>query len=176
METIILALSLRLEPERGDHLLTEMDCDLHPVIYQFLRDDPTINDLLELANIGLSNIIGPNRLSDIHEALVCINEEFSFCNSSTPAQQALVEADLPEFDQAVEELPDLNLYPNPTAGTVIIQSQRDIDSIEVYSLLGKAVATFRDTKEADISHLGAGIYYVKITSQGASITKKIVKS
>ncbi len=83
----------------------------------------------------------------------------------------------------VENL-NFEMYPNPSAGKVSLQlvnAGSDIESIEVYDLLGKQFSLeFTADKNAaslDVSSLNEGMYFVKvIDSNGASISKKLMKS
>ncbi len=69
----------------------------------------------------------------------------------------------------------IKVYPNPALDRILIQTDHEIDHVLLYSPLGKKVGEFANTKELDISYLNSGIYYLKISSNGASITKKVIK-
>ena len=74
----------------------------------------------------------------------------------------------------VEMESQINIYPNPTKGIVSIHSNFEIDKVEVYSVLGEKVAEFNNTSRLDISQFTSGLYFLKITSDKKTITKKII--
>jgi hypothetical protein len=70
------------------------------------------------------------------------------------------------------------LYPNPTAGELRITNyELGITSVEVFDIYGSKLTTYdlRLATQINISHLQAGIYFVKIYTQEGTITKKIIK-
>ena len=84
--------------------------------------------------------------------------------------------------------PSLRIYPNPTAGQLIISLPNpseggayEAESIEIYDALGKRhyVAapslSERAGGEVNISHLPAGIYFLKIKTGVSTLIKKVVK-
>ena len=70
----------------------------------------------------------------------------------------------------------INIYPNPTHSLINIDSEVDIDFIEVLSLEGKILKVLRD-KAIDVSKFSTGIYYIKLyTIKGIYIDKIIVRN
>lgn len=72
----------------------------------------------------------------------------------------------------------LQLYPNPTANVLTISAAVDLNSVEIYSVLGERVsgsAIKGNVTTLDISSLASGTYFVKITSQNTSAVKQIIK-
>lgn len=70
----------------------------------------------------------------------------------------------------------VRLYPNPADNIIHIDSQNDIQQVEVYSILGKRVATQKNTKEIHIDHLNTGVYILKMMDiNGSFATKKFIK-
>lgn len=88
----------------------------------------------------------------------------------------------------------VELWPNPTRGVVSLQSAvvsqvsaasgQQSAVVEILDLHGKVIETFNNrtmeqrnsgTMELDITHLPAGIYFVKISSSDSQIVKRIVK-
>jgi len=69
----------------------------------------------------------------------------------------------------------VNIYPNPTTGSIVLDVDSPISSIALYDIAGKRVAYFT-TASFDISHLNAGIYQTKIQFEnGNQAFVKIVK-
>lgn len=79
-------------------------------------------------------------------------------------------------------LNDLEIYPNPTKGNVIISVGNNIlKGIEVYNTLGKIVQKNNysnqniSSQELDLTSLSNGVYFIKINANNEIITRKIVK-
>jgi len=73
----------------------------------------------------------------------------------------------------------LQVYPNPTTGELIIDNgQWTIDNVEVFDVYGRAVGAYpcgRLKTTINISHLSAGIYFVKIRTEQDEVVRKVVK-
>ena len=69
----------------------------------------------------------------------------------------------------------LNLYPNPTNGSISISTELPIDKIEVYDTLGKLIKVKLESKNITIENLNSGIYFMKIYSNNSIGTKKVIK-
>lgn len=76
------------------------------------------------------------------------------------------------------ELEKLAIYPNPSNGIFNISAGNiSIDSMDLYDITGKKI-DFKTNKEQTVIDLNAvsdGVYFVKITSNNQSTTKKIIK-
>jgi Secretion system C-terminal sorting domain len=71
----------------------------------------------------------------------------------------------------------LNMYPNPVSnGTLYITSNSsEAKSVAVYDVLGKQVLDSKTSNNAvNVSNLTGGIYFVKITEDGKTDTRKII--
>ena len=71
----------------------------------------------------------------------------------------------------------LNMYPNPVSnGTLYITSNSsEAKSIAVYDVLGKQVLnTKTSSSSVNVSNLKSGVYFVKITEDGKTDTKKLI--
>ncbi|WP_333851862.1 T9SS type A sorting domain-containing protein [Epilithonimonas sp.] len=68
------------------------------------------------------------------------------------------------------------IYPNPTVDVVNFDVAGKINSVEVYDAAGKLVKTSKDgAKSLNVSELGKGNYVVKVQTENASYTKKVIK-
>lgn len=76
------------------------------------------------------------------------------------------------------ELDKLAIYPNPSNGIFNISvGNISIDSVDLFDMTGKKI-DFKTNKEKTVIDLNAvsdGVYFVKITSNNQSTTKKIIK-
>jgi uncharacterized protein YjdB len=71
------------------------------------------------------------------------------------------------------------IYPNPTNGTIYINSSNEITSFEIYSVLGEKVisSTLLTSNTIDIRHLTNGNYVLVLTSKSNErFTKRINKN
>ncbi len=73
----------------------------------------------------------------------------------------------------------VTLYPNPTFSWINIQSESidKWDRIEVYNVHGQLMHAMPDSSESriDISRLDDGVYFIRLTKAGQSVTKKVIK-
>lgn len=71
----------------------------------------------------------------------------------------------------------ISIYPNPTADYVYITTDKDINSIRVFNVLGKKVKEFNSNKSIiTIKELPNGIYYFHISLSGKEEIKKVIKN
>ncbi|MDT0558940.1 T9SS type A sorting domain-containing protein [Ichthyenterobacterium sp. W332] len=72
---------------------------------------------------------------------------------------------------------DFNIYPNPTKGIVNINANKEvISSVIIYDVLGKTILSTNEIDNGiNMSNLKNGIYIIKIRSDKATITKRIIK-
>lgn len=74
---------------------------------------------------------------------------------------------------------DMVLYPNPVQDklTLITQASSGTAVVVIYNTLGQSVfqSMLPENKQVDFSKLTAGVYFVKISDNGKSVTKKVMK-
>jgi len=78
-----------------------------------------------------------------------------------------------EFDSK-----NIVMYPNPVKDVLTLTAETRINTISVYNFLGQEVlATAANYTEGtiDVSHLSPGTYFVKVTTEDAVKTLKVVK-
>lgn len=69
----------------------------------------------------------------------------------------------------------IQLYPNPTNNIITVNSDFEIDNLEVYDLFGKIIISIENSKTINIKDLTSGMYFIKIYSDDKFGTKKILK-
>ncbi|WP_411895816.1 T9SS type A sorting domain-containing protein [Winogradskyella sp. A2] len=78
-----------------------------------------------------------------------------------------------------EEIEVFSVSPNPVSDILNIKSVNDIDSVFVYDLLGKEVASFNNNNiinsSVNLSNIPQGLYLVQITSGEKTQTIKVAK-
>jgi hypothetical protein len=71
----------------------------------------------------------------------------------------------------------VSLYPNPTNGLVNILTKENVETIEVYSIIGNLLKTVSNKNNVDFSDLANGSYFVKVkTNDGVINTQKVIKN
>jgi len=71
-----------------------------------------------------------------------------------------------------------NIYPNPVVDILYITGLEGFYSIKIVDTVGQVVTSIKGTSpelELDMSGKPAGMYLIKIESQGRSITRKLIK-
>ena len=76
--------------------------------------------------------------------------------------------DIPEN---VEEA--IAMYPNPVRDRLTVKAE-NLQSIEVYNLVGQLVL-HSTSSVLDFGNLNKGIYFVRVTAEGKTVTKRVVK-
>lgn len=73
----------------------------------------------------------------------------------------------------------LHLYPNPTTGKCIVRNEQDlIEQLEVFDMYGKRLEQHfvRDYQtDIDLSARASGVYFVRVTTEQGTVTKRVVK-
>ncbi len=75
-----------------------------------------------------------------------------------------------------KEILDVNIYPNPTTGILIVKGN-EIEQIEIVDVTGKTISNITmngDMQSVDLSNLAKGVYFVKAISNTAIIIEKII--
>lgn len=74
---------------------------------------------------------------------------------------------------------DIEVYPNPTSNKINIESTKRLDQIRVFDISGKMLLNKsingQSSAVIDLSNLKSGVYLLKLNSDKASITKRIIK-
>ncbi|WP_395047160.1 T9SS type A sorting domain-containing protein [Flavobacterium sp.] len=81
------------------------------------------------------------------------------------------------------ELRNIAIYPNPSTGLFTVSTgNKAINKIDVYDVTGKVVLSVNNFSNAnsqavlDMKNVSNGIYFVKISSEGQSTVKRIIKN
>ncbi|MFY8186965.1 MAG: endonuclease [Flavobacterium sp.] len=74
--------------------------------------------------------------------------------------------------------PNVAIYPNPSMGSIFVQSTEIVEKITIYSLEGKLIQNIEnpsfDGNVYQISNLKSGFYFLNCTIQGQMVTEKIM--
>ena len=72
----------------------------------------------------------------------------------------------------------LNIYPNPVSDKLTIETSEAIGFVEIYNLTGAMVVSQEcnsEKAEIDVNNLHEGIYFIRITTDAAILTRRFVK-
>ena len=81
--------------------------------------------------------------------------------------------DLAHYDVPENETIAVAVYPNPVKDRLTVKAE-NLQLVEVYNLVGQLVTT-STSSVIDLGGLNEGIYFVRVTSEGKTVTKRIVK-
>ena len=81
--------------------------------------------------------------------------------------------DLAHYHVAENETETVTVYPNPVKDRLNVKAE-NLQTVEVYNLMGQLVMTATNPV-MDLDDLNQGIYFVRITADGKTVTKRIVK-
>lgn len=71
---------------------------------------------------------------------------------------------------------DIQVWPNPTNGTIFIQADAIINRVEVFNLTGQCVLQSEKAEAIDINHLEKGVYFLILSDRdGKKSITKIIK-
>ncbi len=84
------------------------------------------------------------------------------------------------LDTSETSIDAIMIYPNPTQGILtIISPQSDITEVRIYDLRGRKITSVsidnQGTYQIDLSTFESAMYFVKITTEDGSVTKRIIK-
>ncbi|MDC8000457.1 T9SS type A sorting domain-containing protein [Aequorivita todarodis] len=116
-----------------------------------------------------------------------VNNEFSYTFSKTGVTEYQNDSDpsmhgkvtvVSKLSTEEKFIKNLNFYPNPVKNELNIASIFNIDSYQIYNVLGTLVSEGKGTSnvtQVDMGRLNSGLYFVKVTSRNMQTTLKIAK-
>ena len=94
--------------------------------------------------------------------------------TSDATYTAYFEADTPHQGIGNVCASSVKLYPNPTSGNLHVEAE-GLQKIEVIDAVGRVVLSQTDGGSVNMNVLANGIYSVRVTANGATAVKKVVK-
>ncbi len=71
---------------------------------------------------------------------------------------------------------NFSVYPNPTSTQLTIDTEEDVDRIEILDITGETIKSeILKTNTINVSDLPSGIYFIKVATAEGSIAKRFVK-
>jgi len=166
----------------SSNLISNIDVSQNSNLYFFTCYD---NQLVNL-NVNNGNNINLALMWAYNNPnLTCIqvddeNANYPVCDQEPPFSGWCIDS-WAEYNEecilAIEDKTKINftLYPNPTQNTLFVEIQDPIETVKIYNLQGQLIDEV-STSSVDVSQLSAGLYFVQVTVDGKSETKKFVKN
>jgi hypothetical protein len=125
---------------------------------------------------------------DDGDGTLTIDEDYN--NNGTPIDDDTNTNGIPDFlDDEVflsvnySAFTDLSVFPNPTSESFTVQATKLVSetTISLYDIQGKLLISKKilpqnSTLTVDVSSLENGVYFVKVSSEGKSVVKKLIKN
>jgi len=95
---------------------------------------------------------------------------------TTVSTGSVLSVDTPTLEE------NINLYPNPTTGTITLNYSSNIPLVEaiITDLNGRILKTMElnspDTTQISLDDFSKGVYFIQVSSENASVVKRIVKN
>jgi hypothetical protein len=143
--------------------------------YQVFRNEQLLNEQLIIE----TTYYDENLPAGEYEYYVVAHYEMGCVSDSSNHVRESIVLGVKEYRDGIE------VYPNPTTGELCIEvagqarndSNLHIMSVKVYDMYGRKLPLhFGEGRgEVNISHLHAGIYFVKIATEQGAVVRKVVK-
>lgn len=84
------------------------------------------------------------------------------------------------FQEIAEEIRNISAYPNPVKDMITLTGTQNVETIQLFDVVGKLVHSVKNTKNErivfDLSQFDSGVYYIHFTStNGNTHAKKLTK-
>lgn len=140
-------------------------------------EDNALLDKNRITHVRIVDVIGnidPEYATYDSEGHV-INDPWptAFASSGMDLDAVGVIHDLAHFDVAENETIAVALYPNPVKGRLTVKAE-NLQSVEIYNLVGQLVLT-TTSSVIELDGLNQGVYFVRVSADGQTVTKRIVK-
>lgn len=127
-------------------------------------------------SIGTTMIeVNPTATSNISYLMVLGNELFFAADDGTVGKELFAYMDPAlninsvSFDKNV-----ISLFPNPSKNYFELASDAKIEKVEIYSIQGQLVKSFKNQSQYTVSDLSKGMYIVKINATEGSLNKTLI--
>lgn len=153
---------------------------LEPSLEQINGNELSLNELLKV-NPNSQLLFSYDEAGNQNQFFYCTEKG---CKVPTPPDDKIVEPE--DNNDVTESNIDLDLYPNPTKGTVSIKIPTNEESlvftktINVYDILGTLIQSIpadnTDSTKINMAYLSTGTYFIHVhISNGTSTTKQVIK-
>lgn len=137
--------------------------------------NPTFNRIYTTCKSGGNNIQGTIIEFNLDTNKFRVTHNFQTVDGTAPDRGGLTIVDFATL--SVKDVALKNtvvIYPNPTSTSFTV-GMDNVESIEIFNLLGQKVQTAKNTKTVNIENLENGVYMLNIKSENKSHTAKLIK-
>ena len=149
----------------------------------YFSADDGINgrELWETAGTSFTTVLTANinsTASSEPRELVVVDDVLFFSANDGLIGRELWKYRDPTLSNSNEELEfTLQMYPNPTQGGFVIDSNQEIITVKVFDIHGKLMKTYTEDKSIYyINELASGVYFINIETSRGGTTRKMIKS
>jgi len=161
-----------------NNLLTNLDISQNPNLEKINCD----NNFLQNLNIKNGNNLNfVFMFANNNPNLTCIQvDDVDYANSQDCDINLWCKDDWATYsEECILGVEDYNLisftiYPNPAQDILNIETQQPIETLKIYNLQGQLIKE-DSTHSINVSQLNAGLYFVQLTLEGKTVTKKFLK-
>ncbi len=115
---------------------------------------------------GNSNL---ENVNDMYQGVGYLRSEFGNCYSDCLQP-------MPTSSEQLQEIAEVNIYPNPSSGQFTIEHDGSVETISIYSSDKKLVQKIRmqSQTQTQTQTFASGVYFVKLESEGRVRVEKVV--
>ncbi len=140
-------------------------------------EDNALLDKMKVTHVRIIDVVGDidpeYATKDSEDHIVNDPWPTPFGSSGFDLDAVGVIYDIAHYDVPENEIEAVAVYPNPVKDQLTVNAE-NLQSVEVYNLVGQLVMT-SSSSVIDMSDLNEGIYFVRVTAEGKTVTKRIVK-
>ena len=72
----------------------------------------------------------------------------------------------------------VSIFPNPTSNIITIDTSNkiNVNSLELYNIVGKQVIKTNNVSTLDLSELSSGVYMLRVITDSGTLTKKVIRN
>jgi len=169
----------KIDPATG--IVTRVSQTILPNLYYSVTAgatiDPSTNTFYCSDN---TNLYGISTVTGVAVSTPLVFENGNFVNfiansnDCTGATASRLDPNL--SNTSVDLKKNFIIYPNPVSSILTIQSEKRLDTIEVFDAIGRLILTKKSTNTLDVSSLQSGNYLMKIGSQNSIESIKFIKN
>lgn len=163
-----------------DNQIETLDLSNNPEIFALYANDNNLKSLdIKNGNNHLFDIMhvygNPNlsciQVDDVDDAIsrICDMPNKGWCKDETASYSEDCQLGTGELTKL-----EFQLFPNPAGNFLSIKSKGNIENLKIYSSSGILIKE-GSSENIDVSQLSAGMYFVKVESDGRFNTKKFIK-
>ncbi|NNL80898.1 MAG: T9SS type A sorting domain-containing protein [Flavobacteriaceae bacterium] len=136
---------------------------------------PSTGNMFLLLNSDPTAMGAGGALDSFYNANIDNTSTIDYFNAPAPGLDSF-NFDTLSIEPVEQMVYDITIDPNPTSGKLFIRTDLDIQSVELYDLLGKRLLNLEArTDLVDLSNFESGMYIIIVHGQNSKFIKRIIK-